>query len=122
MKHTLLLSLSGAMVFLFVLNSCTKTVAVKQPEKMRCDTVSYKKHIKPLFISNCAKSGCHDEATNAGGVVIPAQIKEIADTKRIHARVINGEPTYMPADKGRLPGEQIEMIKCWLDAGAPINN
>jgi hypothetical protein len=93
------------------------------PNKVNCDTVTYKRNIKPLVEASCAKSGCHDAATKAGQVEFTsyAKLKTQVDAGRIKARVIDGDPTYMPQDNGRLPEQQIRMIQCWLDKGAPEN-
>jgi hypothetical protein len=120
MKRTALL-LSGCTLCAVIFLSCNKTVGKPDPCSIGCDTITYKKHVEPIFIASCAKSGCHDAGTRSGGVELPAMAKKLADEKRIEARVIKGDPTFMPSDLGKLPCPQYNIVKCWLDNGAPEN-
>ncbi len=105
--------------------SCTKTVGpLKKDEPVPvefCDSISYKEDIVPIITRSCIKSGCHDAATKAGGVEYTAMLKEKADAGRIKARVIDGTGGFMPADVGKLPENELKIIQCWLDKGAPNN-
>lgn len=104
--------------------SCTKDVSPKpdisaMPTPSSCDTISFTQDIKPIISANCAISGCHVYNGPPPNLTDDNIIKAQADGGRIQARVING-PAYMPTT-GRLPDAQINIIQCWLDAGARLN-
>jgi hypothetical protein len=107
-------------------SSCDKKVGkrpVADPTVINCDSVTYSKDIKPIIETSCAKAGCHDPVTKAGLVEFTsyAAVKAQADGGRIHARVIMGDPSFMPQDVGKLPDAQLKKIQCWLDQGSPEN-
>lgn len=84
-----------------------------------CATVNAKfgADVLPLITSKCATPGCHD-ATASGGVIFQnyAQINGVKD--RINARAVV-EKT-MPAAAPLQPSEA-NIIKCWIESGAPNN-
>lgn len=102
--------------------SCTKDIGPNPdliPKTNFCDTITFTKNIMPIFNNECVS--CH----SPGGGQSPDLsdynlIKTQVDGGRIKARMIDGSPSFMPT-AGRLPDNQIDMIKCWLDAGAPNN-
>lgn len=109
---------------IITLASCTKDVGPNPdliPAKIvSCDTITFAKNIKPIIVSKCVS--CHYPGGTGNGDYTTntyAGIKLKVDAGSFKKRVIDG-PAYMPAS-GRLPDVQIEMIKCWLDAGAPNN-
>jgi hypothetical protein len=113
----------SSLFFLFYF-SCTKekgkpssTSGVTQSF---CDSlnVKFSTDINPLIQSNCALPGCHN-ATAAGGVDFTPGYSSI-DTSRIRARVLDGNPSFMPPGNP-LPTIDRQKIECWLKAGAPNN-
>ena len=103
--------------------SCTKDIGPNPDLIVKtsnaCDTITFTKHILPIFNSECATSGCHEAGFPYGDFTSYGDIKIKVDAGLIKTRVIDG-PSFMPAS-GRLPDNQINLIKCWLDAGAPNN-
>lgn len=101
--------------------SCTKDIGPNPDLVVKttsaCDTVTFTKHILPIFNSECVT--CHSAGGQNPELSNYTLIKTQVDGGRIKARVIDG-PSFMPAS-GRLPDNQINLIKCWLDAGAPNN-
>jgi hypothetical protein len=73
-----------------------------------CSTVNAKfaANVQPLISAKCATSGCHD-ATASGGLILQnyAQISGVKDR-------INAAP---------LQPSEINIIKCWIESGAPNN-
>lgn len=117
--------LSGFVLIIIVViySGCDKKIGklpVADPTAVNCDTIKYSRHIKPIVAASCAKGGCHDANTKQSGFDfnVYSTLKAQADLGRIKARVIDG-PSFMPADKGKLPDPQYKMIKCWLEKGAP---
>lgn len=101
--------------------SCTKDIG-PNPDlvvKTGCDTVTFTKHILPIFNSEC--TSCHSTSGGQSPDLSDYNlIKTQVDGGRIKARMIDGSPSFMPT-AGRLPDNQINLIQCWLDAGAPNN-
>jgi len=100
-----------------------------------CDpgTVYFENQILPIFISNCAISGCHDAQSAEDGVVltnynnITKKIKPGDPNDSEYYTVLNktGED-LMPRDPstGRgysLPSDKINLIKSWITQGAKNN-
>jgi len=105
-------------------SSCTKEVG-KNPELIpvksssSCDTVKFAAHILPIIQNNCLN--CHSGfGPGNGNLTSYAGIKDKVDNGSFKARVIDLLPTPMP-QSGALPAQQIALIKCWLENGAPNN-
>lgn len=110
--------------FFLVYFSCTKEKG-KLPSapgvtQSLCDSlnVKFSTDINPLIQSNCAIPGCHD-ASSAGGFDFTPGYSAM-DTARIRARVLDGNPSFMPPGNP-LPTSERQKIECWLKAGAPNN-
>lgn len=84
-----------------------------------CSTVNAKfaANVLPLISAKCATSGCHD-ATASGGLVFQSYAQISGAKDRINARAVV-EKT-MPA-AGPLQPAEINIIKCWIESGAPNN-
>lgn len=85
------------------------------------DTV-YFNEILPIILSNCAGSGCHDNATKADGI-------ELTSYSLIKARVSNGLNSKLYREinsgsmppSGRLSQDIIDKINKWITQGAKNN-
>ena len=89
----------------------------------------FERDILPIFISNCAKGGCHDAATAEKGYVFTSY-ETITRKKFEHG---NAEETELyeamteddydkimpPPPSGPLQPEQIARIRRWINMGAP---
>ena len=80
--------------------------------------ITYEANIKPMLEAKCQFSGCHP---NNGDWFTYSVAKSNSD--EIKARTSNGS---MPkggssAPGGALTAEQIKLIACWADSGAPQN-
>ncbi len=102
-------------------SSCTKDKGKEPssapPSVKLCDTLKYSEDIKPLVNKNCALSGCHNAGADLDWTVYD-KLKVRADNGKIKTRVI--DQGSMPPS-GKLPQSELDMIQCWLDAGAPNN-
>lgn len=78
--------------------------------------ISYAATIKPIINTKCAISGCHngDNGANRNWTVFANVADHASDIKR---RTGNRS---MPLT-GSLTQEQIDLIACWVDDGAPNN-
>lgn len=123
MKTLSLITLGfGSLLFM---NSCTKDVGPDPallPKVFTCDSVKFGSTIKPIIDASCATPGCHvPGGSGPGDFTTFADISLKVQTGSFKSYVIDGVPSIMPKGGPRLPDDQIEKIKCWLDAGAPNN-
>ncbi|MES2565450.1 MAG: hypothetical protein V4565_01205 [Bacteroidota bacterium] len=119
MKLFSLLTVSSFLIFFF---SCTKDVGpnpdlIPKPAE-GCDTITFTKHIMPIFTNSCVT--CHSPGAQSPELSDYTQIKAQVDGGRIKARVIDQVPSPMPLGNP-LPQNEINMLKCWLESGAPNN-
>jgi len=126
MRNIIVHSGAALLFSMVALTACDKKVGkfpVADPNAVNCDSVTFAGDIQPILARSCAKGGCHDAGTKQNGIEFTSYstAKTQADLGRIKARVIDGNPSYMPADLGRLPENDIKKIQCWLDKGAPDN-
>ena len=88
----------------------------------KCDTVSFKKHIEPIFKTNCAIDGCHT-AADAPRLNYTSH-SVIAQNKNLILAAIKQEGSFkMPLDPNtwkpfKLPASSIELFECWIEKGA----
>lgn len=107
-----------------ILSSCTKDIG-PNPDLVKksvsaCDSVTFTKHIKPIVDANCVS--CHYVGgSGPGDFTTFTDFKNYADGGRIKARVIDQLPSVMPQGGPPLPQAELDLIKCWLEAGAPNN-
>jgi uncharacterized membrane protein len=89
------------------------------PPPSDCSTVAAKfsTDVLPLITSRCATPGCHD-ATAQGGRVFQnyAQISDAKDRINVRAVVEKTMP-----QGGSLSAAEINILKCWIESGAPNN-
>lgn len=90
------------------------------PSQSFCDSadVKWSADIQPIINTNCVNPGCH--AAGGGSTGVDLSTYALIDTARIRARVLDGNPSYMP-QAGPLPLLERQKIECWLKAGAPNN-
>lgn len=101
-----------------------------------CDegTVYFNTQVLPIFISNCAISGCHDATSAKEGIVltnyqnIRKKIKpgDLNDSEYYKVLVTRESEDLMPRKPGTeqgysLPADQINLIKTWILQGAKNN-
>lgn len=103
----------------FTVISCTKD---KGPDpaltanQSGCDTVKYSAHIEPLISANCVS--CHDAVSGNADLSTYAGLKTQVDNNGVTSRVFT--IADMPPS-GPLSNEQLQLLKCWMDNGAPNN-
>ncbi|MBT1703441.1 hypothetical protein [Chryseosolibacter indicus] len=105
---------------LFFLSSCVyydlEEVPTTPPQQDICgqEVVSWELHILPIIRESCAISGCHNGISR-----IDLRKYELA---KLHASEIKAftQDRSMPFE-GTITQQQINLIACWVDAGAPNN-
>lgn len=125
MKVKVNISILAATVLL--LSQCTSDKSPPPPDLSKDstsvpDTLTYQADIKPIFQANCAKSGCHNNAT-----ILGYALREYEGIKQgvLEGRVlgaINHREGYYPMPNGqKLPDSTIQKVERWADSGAPEN-
>lgn len=106
---------------------------------------SFSTDIQPIFTSNCALSGCHNNTAQEGLILLQGQayanivnVDSNQDTQQpVRKRVLPGDSansylvikiegnqtvgTRMPQGRSPLSSVQIQNIKNWIDRGAKNN-
>ena len=104
----------------------------EEPRPCHPDTVYFNNVILPLFVSNCAKSGCHDAITHEEGLVLNSysnimatgEIKPGFPNKGDIMEVIKEtDPNKImpPPPNSALTAQQITLLSTWISQGA-LNN
>ena len=91
------------------------------------NTIYFSKDILPIFVSNCALSGCHDAASANNGVVLD-NYDNIFDTgdiepfdlndSKIYKVITEDDPDDAMPPTGKLENSQINLIATWILQGA----
>ncbi len=97
--------------------------------------VTYQEDIRPIFDEHCL--GCHNpdkakgelELTDYGGVMKGSYVGPIIDKKNykpessiLYLVVTRQQSPEMPPDEPKIPEEQIQLIRKWIEEGAPKTN
>lgn len=88
--------------------------------------ICFESDILPIFISECAKSGCHDANEHEEGYVLDSYEHIIkkgitpgnAIGSKIYQSVMGYTEERMPANAPALSSDKIALLKRWIDAGA----
>ncbi|HWB63562.1 MAG TPA: c-type cytochrome domain-containing protein [Chitinophagales bacterium] len=118
---------------LAVIGSCSKDQANKQ-NCGSCPTVSFKADIIPVFMQNCALSGCHDAVTHEQNLDLDSAVAYVNATRSgtgwvkpsdpansiLLSQLYAGSNNHMPVG-GQLDDCTIQKVSCWISQGA-LNN
>lgn len=96
-----------------------------------CDTtkIYFQQQILPVLLSNCAMSGCHDDASHQEGVVLTSYEKVMStagiragrpDNSELFERITETDPgKRMPRPpQNPLSQDQVQRIRKWIEQGA----
>ena len=130
------LILCAALLGGIIFYACDDSITATQIDNkvIPSSNVSYSEYIQPVFTVKCALSGCHDDRTQAGGLVLTSYGFAIADytmiapgnpnnSKVVWAITGNGAPLMPPVGSAVKPltSNQIAGIKTWIQEGAKNN-
>ena len=110
-----------------VLVSCLHDKTIKPVQQSStpvsvCDTINtdFATVIKPLFLTNCSTSGCHDTGGNSGGYTYEtyAQIAASAE-EALNTMNWGAHSSPMPKFKPQLPDTTRQKVECWINKGKP---
>ena len=96
-----------------------------------CDPskVYFRQQVLPILVSNCALSGCHDDASHQDGVVLTSYEKVMATAdirpgrpfdSDLYEAITETDPSErMPRPpQNPLNSQQIQLIRQWIEQGA----
>jgi hypothetical protein len=96
-----------------------------------CDPtkIYFQQQVLPILVSNCAMSGCHDDASHKEGVVLTSYSKVMATggirtgnpgESKLYKVIVNSDPgDRMPQPpQNPLTSQQIQIIFSWIQQGA----
>lgn len=140
-KLTLVLAGATSIAVLAFIAGCEKKVG-KLPEESQggqgtttsqppppppvgfCDTITYNKQVKKIISTSCAIPTCHVPGGSGNGdFTTHSGVSAKVSSGMFKMRVFDppaGDPSIMPppANGGKLPQAQLDIIKCWIDKGA----
>ncbi|MBK6931742.1 MAG: hypothetical protein IPH12_13105 [Saprospirales bacterium] len=96
------------------------------------DTAYFTNQVLPILISQCAKSGCHDEQSHEDGVVLTDYQRVMttggvkpfkANDSKLYESITKTDPDDRMPEPPNAPltAEQKALIKQWIDQGARNN-
>jgi hypothetical protein len=114
-------------VLLLAASSCTHAPYELSPDERKGDpSLCFERDILPIFITECAKSGCHDAGSHEEGYILDSYEhitrKGItpgnAAGSKIYESITRAGEEQMPKDAPSLSPEKIQLIQRWINAGA----
>lgn len=106
----------------------------ENPQNMPCspDSVYFENDILPILLSNCAFSGCHNQASASDGVVLDSYAKVLQTGEvrpgnpgesELFEAITETKPNKVmpPPPASRLSTDQVAKIEKWIRQGAKNN-
>lgn len=104
-------------------------VIVSDGNGQGCDPsqIYYEQDIQPILISNCTKSGCHNDKDHAEGISYSSYSLTMRTGKvqagspsrsKMYTSLTEKGEDRMPQGASPLPSEQIALIGKWIEQGA----
>ena len=107
-------------------NDTTKNNNNNNPDSTTiADTsVCFERDVLPIFLSSCAKSGCHNgtnsdddyNLTNYAGIVSNGIVPYHSSSSELYTKCVSGKMPQPPTPK--LDSTQLSLIRRWIDMGA----
>ena len=91
------------------------------------EKITFVDHVLPIFRAKC--NSCHDAGNAKGGLVLDtygatmqggasgAVVEESLDDSRLWLLITHAEQPVMPPQGGKLPDNELALIKQWFDGG-----
>jgi len=122
---TLIMIVGSCMHDPFIDPSSLNNGEVSTPGCTTSGTVCFESSVLPIFISSCARSGCHDATTREEGYVLDSYANIIkkgikpgdANDSKIYEVLFESGDDAMPPD-GPLTKAQKDSIAAWINQGA----
>ncbi len=84
------------------------------------DSICFYEEVRPILISNCAKSGCHNDTTHRVGIVLNSYLnttRTISGNLLMQSITDNGELRMPPLPSPQLDSAQVATIQKWIYEG-----
>ena len=94
---------------------------------------NYDEHVRPILREHCLT--CHNQSQAKGGLALDTYAKAMAggssgevvvagdpSVSRLWALVSHAEQPFMPPMQDKLPDEKLDIIRVWIEGGAPENS
>jgi hypothetical protein len=125
-KISLLILLSVCLYSCYRDNKASLYPKSSVPGSSTCDTsnVSFSGSVQPVFLKNCALSGCHASSSPTGGYVLDNYngVRSIVLSGRLIGAITHSAGfSAMPKDAAMLSDCDIALITSWIDQGAQNN-
>ena len=78
-------------------------------------------NVKSIMLANCAISGCHAGSSPQSGYNFADDCTIVAQSARIKARAVDGNPSIMPAS-GAISAADKQKIVDWINSGGKHSN
>jgi uncharacterized membrane protein len=118
-------SLNYAFISLLLLITSCANHEYEAPYSCPETPVSYQDDVHSIIVNKCATTGCHNGDGNPNGPGIDrnwlefAKLQTEAQDGKVKEYVVNH--IMPPSDEPQLTNEEISIIACWVDQGAPNN-
>lgn len=133
MKKVFFYSLFAAFLLLAV--SCSDSTVTDPEDIIFPDSnISYQKHVEPFMRLTCAYQGCHNNTTQAAGIILDdwfymtnamsgAFIIPSKPDNSVLVQMLEGKYPHLYEHiwRPRINDEQIEGIRQWILEGAELN-
>jgi hypothetical protein len=135
MKNSSVIKFFFAVIFTSVIyNSCDDTNNITDIDSkiIPAANVSYNQYIQPVLTAKCARAGCHDDQSSAGGLSLTSHSATTANylvvapgipqnSKLVWSIEGTGGKLMPPVGYPILTKNQIDGIKIWIKEGAKNN-
>ena len=108
-----------------VVKDSTSTNTTDTTTDIADTSVCFQRDVLPVFTAYCAKSGCHDAATDKKGynltsystIILKGLVKGNSGASKLYTECTKGKMPQSPTPK--LDSTQLSLIRRWIDKGAP---
>jgi len=123
------------LVFMFLVSNCIHDPLVDpespgenpEPGCITDDQICFESSVLPIFVSSCAKPGCHDAETHEEGFILDSYSNIVRkgikpgnanDSELYEVLFEDGEDRMPPSPDAPLTQAQKDSIKVWINQGA----
>jgi len=135
MKRLLWSSGLSWLVLMFLVSNCVHDPLVDpenpgenpEPGCTQSNTVCFESNVLPIFVSSCAKPGCHDAVTHEEGFILDSYSNIVRkgikpgnanDSEIYEVLFKDGDDRMPPSPDAPLTQAQKDSIKVWINQGA----
>ena len=134
-QKSLIYFLLAAIAIALMIGSCKHEIPIIPPDSSTtsgdtstaCDPnkVYFQQQVLPILVSNCAKSGCHDNASHKEGIILTSYNSTMStggvrpgypNNSKLYNNIRNGE--MPPSGNPKLTQAQQTLIYNWILQGA----